>query len=136
MKEIILKGRPVVSGAADGYAVVTKDPISFFGGVNPRTGKISEKEHPLFGQKITNKVLVFPYGKGSTVGAYVIYAMAKYGTMPTAIINVETEIIIASGCALVGLPLIDKLDKDPTIAIRTGDKVFVFPNGEVHVHRS
>lgn len=136
MREIILKGRPIVPGAASGYAVVTKKPISFFGGVNPRTGKISEKNHPLFGQKVTNKVLVFPYGKGSTVGAYIIYAMAKYRTMPQAIINIQTEIIIASGCALVALPLIDKLDKDPTIAIRTGDKVSVFPSGEVHVYRN
>ena len=136
MKEIILRGRPVVPGKAQGYAVVTKAPISFFGGVNPRDGRISEKGHPIFGQKITDKVLVFPFGKGSTVGAYVIYAMAKYGTMPRAIINVETEIIIASGCALAALPLVDKLDRNPTTVIHTGDKVSVFPNGEVRVHRN
>ena len=122
---IRLKGRRVVGGVAEGEAVVSPEPISFFGGVDPKTGKIIEREHPLKGTSIAGKVLVFPRGKGSTVGSYTLYAMAKNRVAPVAIINVETEPIIAVGCVLAGIPLIDKLERKPTQVIKTGDLVRV-----------
>ncbi|MFQ5998355.1 MAG: aconitase X swivel domain-containing protein, partial [Candidatus Bathyarchaeia archaeon] len=115
-----LKGRLLTGQAAKGMALVTSEPISFFGGLDPRSGRVIERGHAAEGQRVTRKVLVFPQGKGSTVGAYVIYAMAKYNTAPAAIVNRETEVIIASGCALADITLVDKLDKDPISVIRTG----------------
>lgn len=125
MKTVELSGRSVVSGRAQGLALVSSQPISFFGGLDIEKGTVIEKGHELEGEIVTGKVLIFPRGKGSTVGSYVIYAMKKKGTAPAAIINVETEPIIAVGCVLTEIPLMDKLDKDPIKNIRTGDFVRV-----------
>lgn len=136
MKTIKISGRSVVPGEAQGLALVTIQPISFFGGLDPNKGIIIEKRHELEGQTITGKVLVFPRGKGSTVGSYVIYSMKKKGTAPAAIINVETELIIAVGCILAEIPLMDKLNEDPIKTIKTGDFVKVLADkGLVKVNR-
>src|SRR5665648_37012 len=80
-----LKGRKVYKGIAEAEAIVTKDGISFYGGVDPDTGKVVEVGHELEGQSITGKVLVFPTGKGSTVGSYTLYRMKKNNIAPVAI---------------------------------------------------
>jgi predicted aconitase with swiveling domain len=121
--KIILKGRKVIGGVAEGEAVVTKEPVSFLGGVNPDKGMVVERGHELEGKSITGKIFVFPHGKGSTAGPYIIYAMAKRKTAPAAMINVEAEPIIAVGAAMGNIPLVDRLDKNPLEAIATGDRV-------------
>jgi len=126
--KIVMKGRKIVSGQGSGEAIVSKHPISFFGGVDPKTGIVIDYDHELRDQSIKGKVFVFPRGKGSTVGSYVIYALRKYGAAPTAILNLETEPIIIGGCVLASIPLVDRLDKDPTEVIQTGDSVTV--NGD------
>jgi len=122
---MILKGRKVMSGKAEGEALVSTDPVSFYGGVDPVTGCVTEPGHCCCGESVTGKVFVFPTGKGSTVGSYVIYRMKKLGTAPAAIINKETESIIATGCVISDIPLVDKLDKNPVYVIRTGEIVKV-----------
>jgi predicted aconitase with swiveling domain len=121
--KIILKGRKVIGGVAEGEAVVTKEPVSFLGGVNPDKGMVVERGHELEGKSITGKIFVFPHGKGSTAGPYIIYAMAKRKTAPAAMINVEAEPIIAVGAAMGNIPLVDRLDRNPLEAIATGDQV-------------
>lgn len=121
--KIILKGRKVIGGKAEGEAVVTRQPVSFLGGVNPDKGIVVEKGHELEGQALTGKVFVFPHGKGSTAGPYIIYAMAKRKTAPAAMINVEAEPIIAVGAAMGNIPLVDQFDQDPLEIIATGDYV-------------
>ncbi len=120
---MILKGRKVVGGTVEGEALVSSDPVSFYGGVDPDTGVITEPGHALCSKCITGKVFVFPTGKGSTVGSYVIYRMKKQGTAPAAIINVETEAILATGCVIASIPLVDKLDKNPLKTLKTGMKL-------------
>ena len=120
-----IRGRSVVKGWAAGFALVTSQPVSFFGGVNPDEGTVVESGHELEGCTITGKIFEFPRGKGSTVGSYVLYAMKKKGTAPAAIINLETEPIIAAGCVLADIPLVDRPDEDPVTAIHTGDFVEV-----------
>ena len=122
---MILRGRRVMGGLAEGEALVSVDPVSFYGGVDPETGCVTEPGHCCCGENISGKVFVFPTGKGSTVGSYVIYRMKKLGTAPAAIVNVETEAIIATGCVISDIPLVDKLDDDPLKAIRTGMRVRV-----------
>ncbi|MCI0497359.1 MAG: DUF126 domain-containing protein, partial [Thermoplasmata archaeon] len=85
-------------------------PIGFYGGIDAQTGVVIEKGHPLEGQSVTGKVLVFPNGKGSTVGSYVIYGLAKNGVGPAAIVNRETETIVATGAILAGIPCVDGID--------------------------
>jgi len=86
---------------------------------------VTEPGHSACGQCVAGKVFVFPRGKGSTVGSYVIYRMKKLGTAPAAIINVETESIIATGCVIAGVPLVDKLDNDPIKVLKTGMRLRV-----------
>ena len=117
-----LKGRRIFQGKASGEALVTKAAISFYGGVDPETATVVEKGHELEGQSISGKVLCFPKGKGSTVGSYVLYQLKKTGKAPAAIINRESEAVVAVGCIISEIPAVDKIDID---RIETGDAVEV-----------
>jgi uncharacterized protein len=115
-----LKGRLISKGKAEGQALVTSQPISFYGGVDPNTGIVFEKGHELQGQSVKDKILVFPQGKGSTVGSYTLYRMKKNGTAPAGMINKECETIIAVGAIISEIPCVDKIDISK---IKTGDKI-------------
>jgi len=110
-------GRKISTGQATGEALVTSMGISFYGGVDPETGKVVEKGHELEGQSIAGRVLVFPTGKGSTVGSYTLYRLKKAGLAPAAIINAESETITAVGCIISDIPCVDRI---PIEKIRTG----------------
>ena len=123
---ITLKGRAIWRGWARGEALVSNHPISFYGGVDPETGKIIEKGHELEGRSIAGKILTFPYGKGSTVGSYIILRLKRRGIAPKAIVNLRCEPIIAVGAIIAEIPTIDKIDIS---MIRDGDLVEV--DGEI-----
>lgn len=106
----MISGRSIYRGKASGEALVSKMGISFFGGVDPDTGVIIERGHDLEGQSIAGKVLVFPSGKGSTVGSYSLYRLMKNGKAPSAIINAECETITAVGCIIAEIPCVDRID--------------------------
>jgi len=105
-----MKGRIIFKGKVKGEALVTTQPISFYGGVDPETGVIVEKDHELEGKNIKDKILVFPNGKGSTVGSYGIYRMKKNNVAPTGMINKECETIVAVGVIISEIPCVDKVD--------------------------
>ena len=113
-------GRSIKPGKSEGIALVSPEPIGFLGGVDPETGVVIEPGHRLQGECITGRVLVFPTGKGSTVGSYTLYRMAKSGTAPAAIINLESEAIVAVGAIIADIPMVDQVD---IAQIETGDKV-------------
>lgn len=120
-----MKGRTISPGKARGEAIVSREPIGFYGGIDPKTGVVIEKGHELEGKSVKGKVLVFPQGKGSTVGSYVIYGLKKNGVAPAAIVNKETETIVATGVILAGVPCVDGIDIGK---IKTGDKLIVDAN--------
>lgn len=115
-----LRGRIIKKGTANGTALVSKTPISFFGYVDPATGVVTEKGHELFGQSVKDRILVFPCGKGSTVGSYALYRMKKEGTAPKGIINAECEPIVAVGAIISNIPCADRIDISK---IKSGDRV-------------
>jgi predicted aconitase with swiveling domain len=117
-----LKGRIIYKGKAEAEALVTSMPISFYGGVDPNTGVVIEKGHELNGVSIKGKVLVFPQGKGSTVGSYTLYRLKKNGAAPAAMVNKETETIVAVGAIISEIPFVDKVDVSK---FKTGSKVTV-----------
>ena len=121
----LVRGRKISGGKAEGIALVSHEPISFFGGVNPDTGVVTEKGHELEGKTVKDRVLVFPNGKGSTVGSYALYRMKKNGVAPKAMINIECEPIVAVGAIISDIPTIDKLEKNPLMIIHSGSKVKV-----------
>lgn len=106
---MIYQGRCIYQGTAQGKALVTTQAISFFGGVDPDTGMVVERGHELEGQCIAGKVLVFPTGKGSTVGSYTLYRLKHNGVAPLAILNAECETITAVGCIIAEIPCVDRL---------------------------
>lgn len=117
---MIYKGRGVSKGVGRGRALVTKDPISFLGGVDPDTGVVTDRNHELHGECISGKVFVFPHGKGSTVGTYIIYRLFKNGKAPVAMVNIASEPIVAVGGIIAGIPLVDRLEVDPLSVIKNG----------------
>ena len=90
--------------------LVSSEPISFLGGVDPETGKVIDIKHELKGQSIKDKILFIPGGKGSTVGSYVIFLMMKNNTAPKAIICLKAEPIIATGAIMSDIPMVDSPD--------------------------
>ncbi|AAB99415.1 TPA: DUF126 domain-containing protein [Methanocaldococcus jannaschii] len=118
-----LKGRSISKGIIEGIAIVSKKPFSFLGGVDEE-GNIIDKDSDLYGQSLKGKIFVFPYGRGSTVGSYVIYGLAKRGILK-GIVNKECEPIVATGAILGGIPLVDKIDIEE---IKTGDRIVVDGN--------
>ena len=119
-----VKCHKVASGRACGEALVTREPISFLGNVNPETGVVVDPEHELFGQCIAGTVLIFPGGKGSTVGSYVIYQLKKRGVAPAAMINLRSEPIVAVGAIISGIPLVDRVAED-ILKLKSGVLVVV-----------
>ena len=126
-----MKGRMISPGKVEGEAIVSPDPIGFYGGIDAKTGIVIEKGHPLEGKCVTDKILVFPCGKGSTVGSYVIYGLKKNNVGPKGIINRETETIVATGVILAGIPCVDQIDIKK---IKDGDTILLdADNGTVEI---
>ncbi|MBN1170167.1 DUF126 domain-containing protein [Candidatus Micrarchaeota archaeon] len=103
-----MKARSISRGKASGEVLVSSEPIGFLGGIDPETGNVMEKGHELEGKNISGKILVFPNGKGSTVGSYVMLQLAKNKKAPAAIVNVSAEPIIAVGAIISGIPMVDQ----------------------------
>ncbi|MBE9470818.1 MAG: DUF126 domain-containing protein [Chloroflexi bacterium] len=123
--------RVIKPGHAEGEALVSPEPIGFLGGVDPDTGVVVEPGHPLEGQCVAGRVLVCPTGKGSTVGSYTLYRLARNGLAPAAIINAEADPVVAVGAIIAEIPMVDQVDVS---RIRTGDWVQV-RDGEIILWR-
>ncbi len=117
-----LKGRIIRAGKVEGEALKSNSPLSFFGCIDSETGMITEEGHELQGISIKNKILIFPHGKGSTVGSYSLYRLKKNDAAPAAIINQECEPIVAVGAIISDIPCIDRVDIGK---IKNGDKLII-----------
>ena len=117
-----MQGRRIFKGHVKGEVLASTADISFFGGCDAKTGEIVEKGHPLEGKSVAGKILVFPTGKGSTVGSYVLYALSRSGKAPLAIVNESTDPVVAVGCIIGEIPAVDKIDIKQ---LKTGQKVEV-----------
>lgn len=126
----ILEGRLIHGGTARGQALVSEEPISFLGGVDPTTGIVVDPRHSLAGCDISGRVLVFPTGKGSTVGSYVLYQLKHNGHAPAALINARCEAIVAVGAIISDIPAVDQVDIK---TLATGDWVRIEDGGRIVV---
>jgi predicted aconitase with swiveling domain len=122
MAGVKLIGRAIKEGRAEGEALVSREPLGFFGGVDPETGVVIEPGHELEGHCIAGTILVFPRGKGSTVGSYTLYRLRKEGLAPAGIINAQSEAVVAVGAIISGIPMMDSIDLSQ---IQTGDEVTI-----------
>lgn len=114
----------IVRGKIKGSLLVSKNPLNFLGGIDKKTGIVHDKNHDLFGKSISNKILAFPYGIGSSVGAYTIYSLKYNNCAPLAMICLKADLTTASGCAISNIPLVvankndyDMLQKDREITL-------------------
>ena len=96
----------IVQGKTKGALLVSKNPINFLGGIDKRTGLVRDENHDLCGKSIANKILVFSFGVGSSVGAYTLYSLKYNKCAPLAMICLKADITTASGCAISNIPLI------------------------------
>ncbi|MDD3753076.1 MAG: DUF126 domain-containing protein [Methanobacterium sp.] len=127
----MIKCRKISRGKAKGEVIVSDNPLSFLGGVDPNTGNVIDRGHQLYQQNISDKILVIPSGKGSTVGSYVIFQMAKNKTAPRAIIAMEAEPIIATGAIMASIPLVDHPEEDIFEILSNGDLVEVDADAQI-----
>lgn len=134
MKKIILHGRKVVGGCTEGEALVTKQTITGWGGINPMEGVIIERRHELKGQSFKGKVLVFPGAKGASGWSTRFHVARLAGTAPKALIFNEMTTKVALGAVVMHVPAITDFDQDPLGVITTGDWVKVdADNGIVEI---
>ena len=137
----VVPARRLIGGRAEGEALATAHPLTFWGGIDPATGLIIEAQHELLGQSVTGKVLVFPRGAGSSSGCGVLMEMLRRGNHPAAIINIETEAVLALG-PIIARELYGRSFPIVTVKpahfarLRTGDRLVVDADaGQVRVQR-
>jgi predicted aconitase with swiveling domain len=126
--EMILQGNGVVAGHARGRLIVSRSAISFWGGVDPASGRIVDPRHELFGRSISRKVVAFPHGKGSSTGSLILFELARLGKSPAGMINIRTEPILATGPIVIKhfygieIPILN-LDADAFGRLESGRQV-------------
>jgi len=120
-----INGRAISKGKAEGKALVSTEEISFLGDVDPKTGRIINPKHVLFKNSVAGRILIFPRGRGSTVGSYVMYQLKRNGKAPKGIVNEEAEVIVAVGAIISEIPMVDKPEKNIFKLIKNGDKIIV-----------
>lgn len=127
MKKIM--ARVIYPGKAQGSVLKSDAPLSFFGAVDAATGLVKDPQHPLFGQSIAGKILIFPYARGSTVGSYVLYGLRKRGLAPIGMILEECETIVAVGAIISEIPTVDRVRMEQ---FQTGDVVRI-DEGDIYL---
>ncbi len=133
-----LIGKPVVAGSAAGAALVSNEPLSFWGGLDPNTGEIIDRRHELSGSNAAGKIFVFPQGRGSSTSSGTLLESIRAGVAPAAIINLRTDPILALGAIIADelyqqtMPIV-VLSEDDFYSIREGDHLIIEPDGTVKV---
>ncbi len=114
----------IVGGTAEGTVLKSAQPINFLGAVDAKTGRVTDKDHELYDQDMRGRILVFPHGTGSSVGAYTVYALKVNDMAPSAMVCNRADASVVSGCAIAGIPLL-LVDGDLFGSMHGGDRVTV-----------
>ena len=136
--ERVLIGRPIVAGSAEGPALVSKEPLSFWGGLCPRTGEIIDRRHEQSGAIVTGRVFVFPKGRGSSTSSATLLESIKTGVAPAAIVNLKVDPILALGSIIAdelyhqAIPIV-VLSEEDFFSIKQDDHLAIEPDGKVLV---
>jgi len=128
MARLRIRCRKISGGLAEGKALVSSEPISFFGEVDPETGIVTDEKHPLYRMCIAGKILIFPTGRGSTVGSYVLYQLSLNGKAPKGIICREADPVVAVGAIISRIPMVDRPER---FDFRSGQNVKIDADNEI-----
>ena len=136
--ERMLIGRAIVAGSDKGTALVSREPLSFWGGVSPHTGEIIDRRQKRSGANVSGRIFVFPRGKGSSTSSATLMESIKNGVAPAAIINLKVDPILALGSIVSdelynrAIPIV-VLDEQDFNSIKEGDYLTIEPGGKVSV---
>ncbi len=117
----MVHGRVVVAGRASGPVLASPEPISFLGGVDPKTGRVTQLDSPIRGRDVGGKILVFPHGRGSTVGSYVVYALKANGHAPAGIVNERPDPVVVVGAIIASIPMMVVERVEPLMAFTSAE---------------
>ena len=139
MDKLIIAGKPVISGSAKGVALVSSEPLSFWGGYDWKSGEIIDRRHPLSGLNAKGKILAIPFTRGSSTTTAVLLEAIRAGTAPSAIITTSTDFFFALASVVADelyakpLPLVAISESD-FASLQTGDQIEI-DEGQITVHR-
>jgi len=128
MERLILNGRPVISGSARGTALVSREPLSFWGGYDWKTGEIIDRRHPLSGSNAAGKILAIPFTRGSSTTTAVLLEAIRAKTAPAAIVTTSADFffalasVVADEMYAMPIPLVAVSESDFS-RLQTGDNV-------------
>ena len=134
----VIAGRALVSGDAEGEALVTGEALSFWGGYDFRTGEIIDRHHPLAGVRAAGRILAVPCSKGSSTTTAVLLEAVRAGTAPAAILTTGVDAFFALASIVAGVmygksfPVI-ALDASDFASLETGAHLIVDRDGRVSV---
>jgi len=130
---LTIQGRPIVAGEAVGEALVTREPLSFWGGYDFHTGEIIDRRHPLAGICATGRVLALPFSKGSSTTTAVLLESVRADTAPAAILTTGVDSFFALASIVAGVMYGKSF---PVIALEPEDFARLEPGSRLVVERS
>ena len=140
MGNLMLSGKPIIAGSAKGVALVSTEPLSFWGGYDWKSGEITDRRHPLSGSNAKGKVLAIPFTRGSSTTTAVLLEAIRAKTAPSAIITTSTDLffalasIVADELYAQPLPLVAISESD-FASLQTGDQIEIDEQGMITVQR-
>lgn len=140
MAGITVQGRVIIPGEARGLAIVSREPLSFWGGYDWQTGEIIDRRHELSGRIAKGSILALPFTRGSSTTTAVLLEAIRAGTAPAAIITTETDFffalasVVAEALYASPLPLIALADHDFS-QLESGDAIAISESGEVTIQK-
>lgn len=137
----VIQGKPVVRGHAQGIALVSNEPLSFWGGYNHHTGEITDRRHPLSGSIASGRILAVPFTRGSSTTSAVLLEAVRAGSAPAAILTTGVDSFFALASIVANemyarpIPIIAVSPED-FATLRTGDQLEIKEDGSIHVQRN
>ena len=132
----LIQAKPVVAGTAQGEALVSREPLSLWGGYDQETGEIIDRRHPLSGQIATGRVLVLPHSRGSSTTTAVLLEAIRAGTAPAAILTTDEFFALAGVVAEEmygsGIPIL-AVEHSAFERLETGQQIQIDVDGTVHI---
>jgi predicted aconitase with swiveling domain len=134
----LIQAKPVVAGSAQGEALVSREPLSFWGGYDQETGEIIDRRHPLSGQNAAGRILVLPHSRGSSTTTAVLLEAIRAGTAPAAIVTTAEDAFFALAGVVAeemygsGIPILS-VDQAAFERLKTGQRIEIDEDGTVHL---
>ncbi|HMS00811.1 MAG TPA: DUF126 domain-containing protein [Anaerolineales bacterium] len=136
MDKLTLLGKPFITGSAKGIALVSAEPLSFWGGYDWKTGEIIDRRHPLSGEIAKGKILAIPFTRGSSTTTAVLLEAIRAQTAPAGIITTATDFFFALASVVADelyskpIPLVAISESD-FVLLKTGDEIEIENDGKV-----